>query len=114
MKAQTKRALAAEACVLLLSTWLAALPARAEIAGDGSSSIEPQFVLSMGITDDPTPWNGLWHQWAPSGLNRTILNPNGEANGDHAPSVLLDPNSGLVLVAWSRNSATGFDVVVSR
>jgi hypothetical protein len=115
MKAHAMRSLSASTVVVLLSTCLGVVPVRAEIGADGiAPSSAPSAIISVGITDDPTPWNGLWHQYSPSGLSRAVLNPQGEANGDGAPSILVDVNTGLVLVAWSRNSATGFDVVVSR
>jgi len=47
-------------------------------------------------------------------VSRTTLNTAGEVNGDGNPSLVNDPSSGLVVAAWARNSASGFDVVVSH
>jgi hypothetical protein len=43
-----------------------------------------------------------------------VLNPQGEANGDGLPTLLSNPATGLIAAAWARNSASGFDVVVSQ
>jgi hypothetical protein len=68
----------------------------------------------LAIGDDPDPINQVWRQYSPAGSGRVVLNPEGEANGDGMPSMLMDPISGLLAVAWPRNSATGFDIVISR
>jgi len=71
------------------------------------------YVL-YGSTEDPSPINPVWRKLAPIDDYRISLNPAGEANGDGTPSLLADASTGLVVAAWSRNSANGFDVVVSR
>jgi hypothetical protein len=68
----------------------------------------------LAIGDDPDPINQIWRQYSVPGTGRAVLNPEGDANGDGMPSMLIDPGSGLLAVAWARNSATGFDVVISR
>jgi len=76
---------------------------------------EPLVAYELnGSTEDPSPINPVWRKLGPTDLNRVALNPIGETNGDGMPSLLMDAGAGLVVAAWSRNSASGFDVVVSR
>jgi hypothetical protein len=82
------------------------------IAGIGVPQHRVVYVL--GITEDPTPITTIWRKVSPNNGVHITLNPEGEANGDGAPSVVSDAGSGLVATAWSRNSQSGFDVVVSR
>jgi hypothetical protein len=69
--------------------------------------------IMNGLTEDPSPIHGIWRQLTPVDLTHVTLNAAGEANGDGAPSLISDADSGLVVAAWARNSANGFDVVVS-
>jgi len=70
--------------------------------------------VMYGSTEDPTPINPVWRRLSVSDSIGFALNSGGEANGDGMPSLLTDVGTGLVVAAWSRNSANGFDVVVSR
>jgi hypothetical protein len=76
----------------------------------------PRIVYILGVIDEgPTPITQVvWRPAGPGRSDRIVLNPQGEANGDGAPTVLSDPATGLVAAAWARNSASGFDVVISR
>jgi hypothetical protein len=82
------------------------------IAGSGIS--QHRVVYHLGITEDPTPITTIWRKLSPNDAIHVTLNPDGEANGDGAPSILADVNTGLIAAAWARNSASGFDIVVSR
>jgi hypothetical protein len=76
---------------------------------------EPLVVYILnGSTEDPSPINPVWRKLGPLDEYRITLNTTGEANGDGTPSLLADTGTGQVVAAWSRNSASGFDVVVSR
>jgi len=89
--------------------------ARAEVgvyAQPGTSTHRLVYVLE--ITEDPSPIGTVWRRVTTPEPNRLDLNPQGESNGDGMPSLITDVNSGLVAAAWSRNSASGFDVVVSH
>ncbi len=67
-----------------------------------------------GATEDPTPIGpAAWRQISLDPY-RVTLNTVGEANGDGPPSVLSRAETGLIAVAWSRASASGFDIVISR
>ena len=79
-------------------------------------SIAPRAVLYTiaAIGDDPDPFTGIWATYNQNVPGRIILNPGGNANGDGAPSSVVDASGDLIVVAWSRHSAAGFDVVVSR
>lgn len=93
-----------------------AAPVRAEI---GVVIDLPSGAVASGpyvytIIDDSDPINGIWYPVSPPGGARVALNPLGDDNGDGRPSILRHLPSGLPLVAWSRNSAGGYDVVVSR
>jgi hypothetical protein len=90
-----------------------ATSARAEV---GVHTTEAQPVgpyQILRIVEDPSPF-GSWAPITSSNPNHVVLNPVGEANGDGPPSMLMNPFSGLPTVAWARNSASGYDVVVSH
>ena len=79
------------------------------------SQIRPNglYVLAQ-IVEDPDTFPS-WQRHAPPGIdNRIVLNSEGHENGDGKPSILYNPVSELPVVAWSRNSVSGFDVVVSH
>ena len=100
-----------------LATGLVASGAvRAEVGvAIGSGVGDPNVVYILdGSTEDPSPINPVWRKFSLAASLHVTLNPQGEANGDGTPSLVTDPSSGLIAAAWSRNSATGFDVVVSR
>jgi hypothetical protein len=89
--------------------------ARAEVGAIvGAGVSQHRVVYHLGLTEDPTPFGSAWRKISPVDAIHATLNPEGEANGDGAPSILSDANSGLIAVAWARNSASGFDIVVSR
>ena len=103
---------------LLLALAISAGNARAEVGALWSDNASANLLggyKMMAIGDDPEPVPPtIWRAYSPAGSGRVVLNPEGEANGDGAPSMLADPGSGLLVVAWARNSASGFDIVVSR
>jgi len=68
------------------------------------------YVLE--IVDAPDPIGTVWHRLT-SSPTHIVVNPEGEANGDGDPSFVFNSVSGLPIVAWSRNSGSGYDVVVS-
>lgn len=76
----------------------------------------PRIAYVLGVIEDgPSPWSSI--AWRPVGLgtgSRIVLNPQGEPNGDGAPTLLSNPATGMVAAAWARDSAGGFDVVVSQ
>jgi hypothetical protein len=82
----------------------------AEVGIATTESLSVPYILAQ-ITDDSDPWGGAWKRFSFS-TSRTVLNPDGFTNGDGLPSLQVLPD-GRVLVAWARNSATGFDVVAS-
>ena len=94
---------------------LAAGSARAEVGvvTQPGPSAHP-VVYFLEITEDPSPIGTVWRKLTAPDPFHLDLNPQGETNGDGMPSVVTDANTGLVAAAWSRNSATGFDIVVSR
>jgi hypothetical protein len=102
------------------ATWLIAvallsvvsLPLQAEV---GVSDIEFTGPYVLAIIDDPDPTTLSWRRYTPAGdSSRIVLNEQGEANGDGPPSVLFNTITRMPIVAWARNSATGFDVVLSH
>jgi len=66
-----------------------------------------------GIIDDGEPVLSAWQVYSASLDSRHVLNPDGETNGDGDPSLAFNVVSGLPMVAWARNSAGGYDVVLS-
>lgn len=101
---------------IVVAGWLAHGIARSEvvaIAGTGIS--QRRVVLELADTEDPTPFNGIvWRKVSPIDTVHATLNPEGEASGDGAPSIIAEASTGSIVVAWARNSASGFDIVVSR
>lgn len=89
--------------------------ARSEVGAVVSAGIsQHRVVYHLSITEDPTPFGSIWRKHSSIDPVHATLNPEGEANGDGAPSIVSDANASLIAVAWSRNSASGFDIVVSR
>lgn len=89
--------------------------ARAEVGaaydpGMGTTGVLP--VLAAWPPEDPDPVP--WLRYSPIGSPRVVLNDQGTVNGDGIPSIAVDLVSGWTLVAWARNSSSGFDVVLSR
>jgi hypothetical protein len=92
--------------------FIVSLPSHAEV---GVSDIEFAGPYVLAIIDDPDPTSIKWRRYTPPGESgRIVLNELGEANGDGAPSVLFNTVTRTPIVAWARNSPTGFDVVLSR
>jgi len=79
----------------------------------GASDPSVVYVLD-GSTEDPTPINPVWRKLGPIRETQFALNPEGEVNGDGSPSLIANATASQVVAAWSRNSASGFDIVVSR
>ena len=118
MRTPTRRWFAAPILFLtaLAVCGLSTRPGLAEIGAGYTGIPAPKadvYVLGS-IEDGPTPFDRLWRRFSLPGGSRIVLNPNGEANGDGPPSILSNSTSGLIAVAWARNSANGFDVVLSR
>jgi hypothetical protein len=89
--------------------------ARAEVGVASEPGPSARLVVYvLEITEDPSPIGNVWRKLTAPDPFRIDLNPQGETNGDGMPSVVTDANTGLVAAAWSRNSASGFDIVVSR
>jgi hypothetical protein len=117
MNAKSHPGLTAWASAFCLATGLVASgTVRAEVGvaihpgGAGPSVV---YILD-GSTEDPSPINPVWRKFGLGSNMQVALNPQGEANGDGTPSLVTDAVTGLIAAAWSRNSANGFDVVVSR
>jgi hypothetical protein len=100
-----------------LATGLVASGAvRAEVGVAVASGVgDPNVVYIIdSSTEDPSPINPVWRKFSLAASFHVALNPQGEANGDGTPSLVTDPSDGLIAAAWSRNSASGYDVVLSR
>ncbi len=72
----------------------------------------PRCLYKLSIVDGGDPIGFVWSQYT-ADPRRAVLNPAGAASGDGEPLFVLNPVSGLPIVTWARNSAQGFDVVVS-
>jgi len=92
--------------------FVVSVPLHAEV---GVSDIEFAGPYVLAIIDDPDPTSIKWRRYTPPGdSDRIVLNEQGEANGDGPPSVLFSSVTRTPIVAWARNSPSGFDVVLSR
>ena len=100
--------------LLALGGALLGADASAEVAVSLQATGEvgtPGIVRS--ITDTPDPIDTVWDRFTPLSAGRHVLNENGGANQDGPPSMLVNPVSKHVLVAWARRSDTQYDVVLS-
>lgn len=106
-------ALAASLTFLLL-----AQPAIAEIGVTLQSSgaeDNPGLPYIFGsIHEDGDPIDQLWRRYNTDSLTRSVLNDQGYANQDGPPSILIAGTPRRSIVAWSRNSPDGYDVVLSK
>jgi hypothetical protein len=100
---------------------ICAVLATAFLLSQGNPRAEVGVTLDAGkvrgpylhaIVDDPTPFGTTWRRFS-AAPSRVVLNEQGEANGDGNPDFVLNPISSLAIVAWARNNAGNFDVVVS-
>jgi hypothetical protein len=103
-------------CFALLLGLMARGIAHAEvgIVVQQGTTVQSVAYILVGVTEDPSPINPVWRQMRVNDPFSVALNPIGDTNGDGAPSLLSDTATGLAAAAWARNSAVGFDVVVSR
>jgi hypothetical protein len=65
------------------------------------------------IVDDPDPVGSIWARFHTDTERLRVLNEDGVANADGQPSLLLNPGNRMAVVAWSKNSPSGYDIVVS-
>jgi hypothetical protein len=107
--------------------WLASLcwaagsilsPAHAEIgvviSDNGDETERTVISYTLRVLDDPDPVGSpLWILYNHGIESRILLNPGGHQNGDGPPSIAQSSSGGFPIVAWSRNSPAGYDVVVS-
>lgn len=101
--------------VLLTVAGLVGSSVEAEVGAVGGPAGSPVVLYEVkAIIDDADPVPSAWRVLGVQAPGRVILNPQGEANGDGKPSLWLDKPSDIALAAWARNSAEGFDVVLSR
>lgn len=112
MKASARVLLVA---VIMVASWIGIRPARCEVGvfvDPADNQLRPKggaydFAL---IVEDPDGFP-VWTSFTPD-ARRIVLNAQGDANGDGPPSTLLSA-SGVPVVAWARNSPSGYDVVIS-
>lgn len=103
--------------LLVAAALLAAGSARAEVAvalaqiDDDDSSPISSYI--MRITDDSSPL-GMWAPVTAPSTTRVVLNATGGVTGDGPPSLVHDAATGLIAVAWSRDTGGGRDIVLSR
>ena len=81
--------------------------------GVSTESGQVAVVYKLKITDDPDPVTGVWIRFHAENASRKVLNDAGFANGDGPPSFVHNRVSNQAVVAWARNSPSGYDVVVS-
>jgi hypothetical protein len=85
----------------------------AELDGGPSASAGSTNPYVLSIIDDGDPIPMGWRLISPNAGLGIPLNANGDVNGDGPPAILFNPTNSLVMVAWARNSAAGFDIVLS-
>jgi hypothetical protein len=99
-------------CALLVGCLFST--ARAEVGIALRDDGFPVGYVMKAIVDDPEPVGIVWQRFSAESPARKILNDQGLANGDGRPSLATAPGSSVPMVAWSRNTPQGFDVVISR
>ena len=78
-------------------------------AGDG-----PMSVLSTRvIIEDDEPIGSAWQTLGGSS-GGTVLNGDGDQNGDGEPSITLHPETGEALAVWAQAGPSSYDIVLSR
>ncbi|MCP3979254.1 MAG: hypothetical protein GY716_08000 [bacterium] len=105
------------ASVLSVVALLAAPAAVAEVAVALGPANETELSIPyiMGsIVDDPDPQGRAWQRFSPTGGSRVVLNEQGYANGDGPPSMIVEKGTRNAIVAWARNSPSGFEIVISK
>jgi len=113
MSAGSRRAATVLAiAVLMLFPWVLRAEVGVHLQTNSGSEFRVPYII-RGLTESPDPFGGAWHQFSGS-PSRVVLNSEGYLNDDGPPSMALNPFSDIVIVAWARNSASGFDVVVSH
>lgn len=87
-------------------------PVSAEVGAMAGQQVANHSYIIVGITDDPEPVGIAWQRHHPIGPAYSVLNEQGQANGDGPPSMV--GNQGEPVVVWALNGPAGFDVVYSR
>jgi hypothetical protein len=76
---------------------------------------DPGALYIFGsIEEDGDPIDLSWLRYSGSSSTRFVLNEQGYANQDGAPSMMIAGTPRQSIVVWSRNSVQGYDVVLSR
>jgi len=91
---------------------LVGMPASAEVGAYLYANGSPAVYELESIVDDPEPVGTIWIRYFPDSPQRLVLNDQGQASGDGAPSLIR--RSSLPIAAWAKNSPAGYDIVVSR
>ncbi len=87
----------------------------AVIPDAGSDPTIADINILLHIIDSPDPVTGnIWVRYNADSSTRFILNDAGYLNNDGRPAILAAGSPRRQLAAWSRNSAQGYDVVLSR
>jgi hypothetical protein len=105
-------------CALATAAFLGILPVRGEVGvfvDPGDAELRPLGGVYhiVSLVEDPDGFPPFGRQSSAEDVRRVVLNEQGDLNGDGRPSDAFDPVSGLPIVAWARNSASGYDIVVS-
>jgi hypothetical protein len=109
---QVRRLLLVTLAVLALALDPAFSEVGVTIRLNGQSALATPHVVGI-IVDGPDPTSRVWQRYSADSDTRSVLNDQGEANGDGKPAVLFNTFTDQSMVAWSRNSPEGFDVVLS-
>jgi len=112
MKVTNRRIRPWAACAVVAAVVLAPVAIRAEVAVVAPPGARPSSIWLAQIVDGPDPVPTIWAPLS-TAPERIALNPGGDANGDGPPSIAGHP-AGACLVAWSKNTPGGRDVVASR
>lgn len=87
----------------------------AEVAMQSTDSGNgPVSVLSTRIIiEDDEPIGSAWQALSGS-TGDTVLNGDGDQNGDGEPSIVLHPETGEAIAAWAKPGPGSYDIVLSR
>jgi hypothetical protein len=93
-------------------------PVTAEIGvtwvGSGSGDDPGAPYIFGSIEEDGDPIDLIWYRYNTDSSTRSVLNEQGYVNQDGAPSILIAGAPRQTMVVWSRNSAQGYDVFLSK
>jgi len=71
------------------------------------------YILQI-IVDEPDPVTIAWSPYHVGNADFLVVNGEGFDNGDQEPSMITVPGSNSPIVAWAKNTPSGFDIALTH